>query len=150
MEAEHFEWHGSLPGHPRVVLSFALDSLTLSTLHVNIAHFPYPPPNSRSRVDSSEPPGWTLFTASGSYYFAAASMNQGHVHPEKALVIDPDDYLLTLSVGRTSLQAVPLPSLLPQRLNASLSLSGSLPQHANFTKKALFSLPPNNASSMRP
>ena len=94
MEAEHFEWHGSLPGHPRVVLSFALDSLTLSTPHVNIAHFPYPPPNSRSRVDSSEPPGWTLFTASGSYYFAAASMSQGHVHPEKALVIDPDDYPL--------------------------------------------------------
>ena len=65
MEAEHFEWHGSLPGHPRVVLSFALDSLTLHTPHVNIVHFPYPPPNSRSRVDSSDPTGWTLFTASG-------------------------------------------------------------------------------------
>ena len=24
MEAENFEWHGSLPGHPRVILSFAL------------------------------------------------------------------------------------------------------------------------------
>ena len=56
MEAEHFEWHGSLPGHPRVVLSFALDSLTLSTPHVNIAHFPYPPPNSRSRVTLLNPP----------------------------------------------------------------------------------------------
>ena len=55
MDAEHFEWHGSLPGHPRVVLSFALDSLTLHTPHVNIVHFPYPPPNSRSRVDSSDP-----------------------------------------------------------------------------------------------
>ena len=94
MDAEHFEWHGSLPGHPRVVLSFALDSLTLHTPHVNIVHFPYPPPNSRSRVDSSDPPGWTLLTASGSYYFAAASMSQGHVHPEKALVVEPEDYPL--------------------------------------------------------
>ena len=94
IDAEHFEWHGSLPGHPRVVLSFALDSLTLHTPHVNIVHFPYPPPNSRSRVDSSDPPGWTLFTASGSYYFAAASMSQGHVHPEKALVVEPEDYPL--------------------------------------------------------
>ena len=94
MEAENFEWHGSLPGHPRVVLSFALDSLTLSGLHVNIAHFPYPPPNSKSRVDSLEPPGWTLFSASGSLHFAAASMSQGRVHPEKALVVDPDDYPL--------------------------------------------------------
>ena len=34
--------------------------------------------------------------------------------------------------------------------NASLSLSGSLPKHVNFTRKALFSLPPNNASSMMP
>ena len=36
----------------------------------------------------------TLFTASGSYYFAAASMSQGHVHPEKALVVEPEDYPL--------------------------------------------------------
>ena len=61
---------------------------------MNIVHFPYPPPNSRSRVDSSDPTGWTLFTASGSYYFAAASMSQGHVHPEKALVVEPEDYPL--------------------------------------------------------
>ena len=100
MEAENFEWHGSLPGHPRVTLCFALDSLTLSAPNVNIAHFPYPAPNSRSRVDSLEPAGWTMFSAPGSYYFAAASMSQGHVHPEKALVVDPDDYPLPPHVIR--------------------------------------------------
>ena len=79
-----------------ILVSFLALHLTPShsALHVNIAHFPYPPPNSKSRVDSSEPPGWTLFSASGSFYFAAASMSQGHVHPEKALVVDPDDYPL--------------------------------------------------------
>ena len=100
MEAENFEWHGSLPGHPRVTLRFALDSLSLSARKVNIAHFPSPPPNSRSRVDSLEPPGRTMFSGRGSYYFAAASMSQGHVHPEKSLVIDPDDYPLPPHVIR--------------------------------------------------
>ena len=60
MDAEHFEWHGSLPGHPRVVLSFALDSLTLHTPHVNIVHFPYthlPTPD----------PEWTLLIPLGGH-----------------------------------------------------------------------------------
>ena len=113
MDAEHFEWHGSLPGHPRVVLSFALDSLTLHTPHVNIVHFPYPPPNSRSRVDSSDPTGWTLFTASGSYYFAAASMSQGHVHPEKALVVEPEDYPLPPNLIRWPAKSPGRASTLP-------------------------------------
>ena len=78
----------------------ALNSLTLSAQKVNIAHFPYPAPNSKSRVDSLEPPGWTMFSGPGSYYFAAASMSQGHVHPEKALVVDPDDYPLPPHVIR--------------------------------------------------
>ena len=125
MEAENFEWHGSLPGHPRVTLCFALDSLTLSAPNVNIAHFPYPAPNSRSRVDSLEPAGWTMFSAPGSYYFAAASMSQGHVHPEKALVVDPDDYPLPPHVIRW-------PSKSPGRAtNLPLAtLSGSLQQLA--------------------
>ena len=72
MEAEHFEWHGSLHAW--------FSALPLTPSHSVLFT------NSRSRVGSSEPPGWTLFTASG--------MSQGHVHPEKALVIDPDDYPL--------------------------------------------------------
>ena len=57
LEAEHFEWHGSLPGHPRVVLSFALDSLTLSALHVNISHTHLPTLN----------PEWTLLNPLGGH-----------------------------------------------------------------------------------
>ena len=70
LAAENFEWHGTLPGHP------------------------YPSPNTKSNVDSLEPPGWTMFPAPGSYFFAAASLSRGHVHPVKPLVIDPTDYAL--------------------------------------------------------
>ena len=41
-----------------------------------------------------------MFSASDSYYFAAASMSQGHVHPEKSLVVDPNDYPLPPHVIR--------------------------------------------------
>ena len=135
MEAEHFEWHGSLPGHPRVVLSFALDSLTLHTPHVNIVHFPYPPPNSRSRVDSSDPPGRTLFTASGSYYFAAASMSQGHVHPEKALVIEPEDYPLPPHIIRWPAKSPGRASPLPLATEAERF---PVPQWLSTTARELY------------
>ena len=82
-------WHP-----PLVILSFAQDSLTLTAQKVHIARFPYPSPNTRSNVDSLEPPGWTMFPAPGSYFFAAASLSRGHVHPVKPLVIDPTDYPL--------------------------------------------------------
>ena len=94
LAAENFEWHGTLPGHPLVILSFAQNSLTLTAQKVHIARFPYPSPNTRSNVDSLEPPGWTMFPAPGSYFFAAASLSRGHVHPVKPLVIDPTDYPL--------------------------------------------------------
>ena len=81
LAAENFEWHGTLPGHPLVILSFAQDSLTLTAQKVHIARFPYPSPMTRSNVDSLEPPGWTMFPAPGSYFFAAASLSRGHVHP---------------------------------------------------------------------
>ena len=55
LEAENFEWHGALPGHPLIILSFALNSIALSAQRVHIARFPYPAPNSRSKVDSIEP-----------------------------------------------------------------------------------------------
>ena len=91
LAAENFEWHGTLPGHPLVILSFAQNSLTLTAQKVHIARFPYPSPNTRSNVDSLEPPGWTMFPAPGSYFFATASLSRGHVHPVKPLVIDPRD-----------------------------------------------------------
>ena len=94
LAAENFEWHGTFPGHPLVILSFAQDSLTLTAQKVHIARFPYPSPMTRSDVDSLEPPGWTMFPAPGSYFFAAASLSPGHVHPVKPLVIVPSDYPL--------------------------------------------------------
>ena len=57
LAAENFEWHGTLPGHPLVILSFAQDSLTLTAQKVHIARFPYPSPMTRSNVDSLEPRG---------------------------------------------------------------------------------------------
>ena len=85
LAAENFEWHGTLPGHPLVILSFAQDSLTLTAQKVHNARFPYPSPMNRSNVDSLEPSGWTMFPAPGSYFFAAASLSRGHVHPVKPL-----------------------------------------------------------------
>ena len=57
LAAENFEWHGTLPGHPLVILSFAQNSLTLTAHKVHIARFPYPSPNTRSNVNSLEPQG---------------------------------------------------------------------------------------------
>ena len=94
LAAENFEWHGTLPGHPLVILSFAQNSLTLTSQKVRIARFPYRAPSSRSLVGSLEPLGWTMFPAPGSYFFAASSLSRGHVHPTKPPVIDPSDYPL--------------------------------------------------------
>ena len=75
-----------------------------------------------------------MFSAPGRYYFAAASMSQGHVHPEKALVVDPDDYPLPPHVVRW-------PSKSPGRatnLPLATEAERSVPQWLSPTARTLY------------
>lgn len=90
LEASAFEWRGYLPNHPDAAISFAREGLVLQAQFPMVL-FPFPSGRGTTSVSSSQPAGYTLKPASGTYFFANASFNQGHTHPLSSGLHDPDD-----------------------------------------------------------
>ena len=92
LTASAFEWKGALPNHPMASIAFCSTGLVLQSNGVGLATFPFPTPTSHASLDSLEPPGWTLRSTKGTYFFAAATFNQeGHEHPTASSLLDPTD-----------------------------------------------------------
>ena len=128
LEASAFESKGALPNHPAASICFARTGLILQSNGVAIVQFPFPTRNASTSLASTNPSGWTLRPTKGTFFFSAATFNQGHVHPTSSSLVDPDDEAFPANMvlcptaspatvdppSATNSQRNPIPDWLPQ------------------------------------